>query len=77
MVGWVGARAVDRGRGKSTDEEGVCIKHILWGREVDGTKKPRVGEGWTEVGRSGGKKRARENEIKRNERESERNKMRE
>lgn len=24
MVGWVGARAVDRGRGKSTDEEGVC-----------------------------------------------------
>lgn len=23
MVGWVGARAVDRGRGKSTDEEGV------------------------------------------------------
>lgn len=65
VVGWVGARAVDRGRGKSTDEEGVCIKHILWGREVDGTKKPRVGEGCTEVGRSGGKKRARENEIKR------------
>lgn len=65
VVGWVGARAVDRGRGKSTDEEGVCIKHILWGREVDGTKKPRVGEGWTVVGRSGGKKRARENEIKR------------
>lgn len=24
VVGWVGARAVDRGRGKSTDEEGVC-----------------------------------------------------
>lgn len=23
VVGWVGARAVDRGRGKSTDEEGV------------------------------------------------------
>lgn len=80
VVGWVGARAVDRGRGKSTDEEGVCrlcIKHVPRGREIDGTKKRRAREGRTRRGRGWERRWKEEGERKRKSERARGSKMRE